>query len=79
MVIILKILLFLLMAIGCFSVYFLFRDYKKVISSSEIDESSLYDKIIVFLMAFISISGLLAVVVLSSILFFSNLTVKLPW
>lgn len=79
MLIILKILLSILCFTSGFCIYFFGKDWFRLTKNIEFDESSLKDKIIIFLMAFLSIFGLSAICILSAILLFSKIAITLPW
>jgi ABC-type multidrug transport system permease subunit len=79
MVIALKILLSILLAACGLTIRFLYKEFKGVVSSTEYDESSIFNKFIIYLMAFGSIVLLLSILAFSGLLISCGITIALPW
>lgn len=78
MVLAIKILLFIL-AIACsLTVRFVYTEFKAVLKSKEFDESSIFERFIIYLMALGSGALLVAVALFSALLLFCHITVELP-
>ena len=78
MVIALKILLFIL-AVACgLTMRFTYKEFMKVVKSTEFDEGSIFDKFIIYLMAFGSSIVLFSILIFSVLLLFCEIAIVLP-
>lgn len=78
MVIALKILMFVLMIACGLTMKFMYGEFKGVTKSTEFDESSIFDRFIIYLMAIGSSILLLAIMAFSGTLLFCDITIVFP-
>jgi hypothetical protein len=78
MVLALKILLLILVVACALTSRFVFIEFRAVLKSKEFDESSIFERFVIYLMAFGSGSLLVAIAVFSAVLLFCKISVELP-
>ena len=78
MVIALKILLFALMIACGLSIRFFYKEFKGVLKSKEFDESSIFDRFIIYLMTFGSSILLVSIMIFCCVVLLCELTIIFP-
>jgi len=82
MIIALKILLFALLVACGLTAGFLYKEFKGVVKSTEFDESSIWERFIIYLMAFGSGILMLSIMAFAGFLLFCEISINypiLPW